>query len=77
MKSTTVRFAEPVYRELETASSLTGLPINSIVTVACMEWLQRNIETEQRPLRAATALGWRQQPIRRWQREMVELVPRR
>lgn len=77
MKSTTVRFADPVYRELETASRLTGLPINSIVTVACMEWLRRNIEPDQRPLRAATMLGWRQQPMRRWQREMVDLVPRR
>jgi hypothetical protein len=43
MKSSTVRFADAVYRELEAASRLTGLPINSIVTVACLEWLQRNL----------------------------------
>jgi hypothetical protein len=43
MKSTTVRFADPVYEDLESASRLTGLPINSIVTVACLEWLRRNV----------------------------------
>src|SRR5215470_1646731 len=43
MKSTTVRFADPVYEDLESASRLTGLPINSIVTVACLEWLRQNV----------------------------------
>jgi hypothetical protein len=43
MKSTTIRFADAVYHELEAASRLTGLPINSIVTVACLEWLHRNL----------------------------------
>jgi len=43
MKSTTVRFADPVYGQLEQASRLTGLPINSIVTVACLDWLQQHI----------------------------------
>jgi hypothetical protein len=50
MKSTTVRFAESVYRDLEGASRLTGLPINSIVTVACLEWLRRNVAPVQPPL---------------------------
>jgi Clp amino terminal domain, pathogenicity island component len=50
MKSTTVRFADPVYRDLETASRVTGLPINSIVTVACLEWLRRNVDAEPRLL---------------------------
>jgi hypothetical protein len=40
MRSTTIRFADPVYAGLVQASHLTGLPINSIVTVACLEWLQ-------------------------------------
>lgn len=42
MKSTTIRFADPVYGRLEIASRMTGLPINSIVTVACLQWLHQN-----------------------------------
>ena len=41
MKSTTIRFADPVYEQLEHASAATGLPINSIVVVACLDWLQK------------------------------------
>jgi len=43
MKSTTVRFADPVYDQLEQASRVTGLPINSIVTVACLDWLRHHV----------------------------------
>ncbi|MDQ6922367.1 MAG: hypothetical protein M3170_12280 [Candidatus Dormibacteraeota bacterium] len=42
MKSTTIRFADPVYERLEQASAATGLPINSIVVVACLDWLEKN-----------------------------------
>src|SRR5919197_1110931 len=41
-KSTTIRFSEEVYRRLEAAGVLTGLPINSIVVFACLEWLERH-----------------------------------
>ena len=41
-KSTAIRCAEEVYRRLEAASVLTGLPINSIVVVASLEWLERH-----------------------------------
>ena len=41
-KSTTIRFSEEVYRRLESAGVVTGLPINSIVVVACLEWLERH-----------------------------------
>jgi Clp amino terminal domain, pathogenicity island component len=41
MKSTTIRFADNLYRQLEVASSTTGLPVNSIVVVACLEWLEK------------------------------------
>ena len=41
MKSTTIRFADPVYLQLEQASAATGLPINSIVVVACLDWLEK------------------------------------
>lgn len=44
MKSTTIRFSEPVYRELERASRVVGLPINSIVTVACLAWLRDTLQ---------------------------------
>jgi hypothetical protein len=43
MKSTTVRFADPVYERMERASRLLGLPVNSIVTVACLDWLQHHL----------------------------------
>jgi predicted DNA-binding protein len=39
-KQTTIRFGETLYRRLELASERTGLPINSIVIVACMDWLE-------------------------------------
>ena len=41
-KSTTIRFSEEVYRRLESAGVVTGLPINSIVVFACLEWLERH-----------------------------------
>ncbi len=43
MKSTTVRFADAVYERMERASRLCGLSINSIVTVACLDWLQQHL----------------------------------
>ncbi len=39
-KATTVRFADEIYKRLEKASSVSGLPINSIVVVACLDWLE-------------------------------------
>jgi hypothetical protein len=38
-RATTVRFSEPMYGRLEHAGEVTGLPINSIVVIACLEWL--------------------------------------
>jgi len=38
-RATTIRFSDSIYRRLEEAGELTGLPINSIVVVACLEWL--------------------------------------
>ena len=38
-KATTIRFSSAMYERLEEAGELTGLPINSIVVVACLEWL--------------------------------------
>lgn len=63
MKSTTVRFADAVYQDLEAASRQTGLPINSIVTVACLEWLRRNLAMEE-PLSGQIGVG--SGAARRW-----------
>ena len=38
-RATTIRFSDSMYQRLEAAGELTGLPINSIVVVACLEWL--------------------------------------
>jgi len=38
-RATTIRFSDSIYQRLEAAGQLTGLPINSIVVVACLEWL--------------------------------------
>lgn len=68
MRSTTVRFADPVYQDLESASQLTGLPINSIVTVACLEWLRRNVTSGHPvpPMRELAAFRARQLRGREW-----------
>src|SRR5262249_40769609 len=77
MKSTTVRFADPVYGQLEHASRLTGLPINSIVTVACLDWLRQHVF----PNSSISSLG-RFAPRHGWalteammRRSLVKLVP--
>ncbi|NMP21726.1 hypothetical protein [Sulfobacillus harzensis] len=41
-KATTIRFSEAVYKGLESVSALTGLPVNSIVVEACIEYLRDN-----------------------------------
>jgi hypothetical protein len=56
MKSTTIRFADPVYAGLVQASRVTGLPINSIVTVACLEWLRANGGRSALPALTAMAM---------------------
>lgn len=42
VKTTTIRFSEHVYRGLEQVSDLTGLPVNSIVVNACIDYLRDN-----------------------------------
>jgi hypothetical protein len=41
-KATTVRFTDEIFARLDQASSRTGLPVNSIVVAACLEWMQRH-----------------------------------
>ncbi|HEY4028454.1 MAG TPA: Clp protease N-terminal domain-containing protein [Candidatus Dormibacteraeota bacterium] len=71
-----MRFAESVYRDLEGASRLTGLPINSIVTVACLEWLRRNVSPVPAPAIEMTAAWQGQQLSRRLQSaSMLRVAP--
>jgi hypothetical protein len=75
MKSTTVRFADPVYADLESASRLTGLPINSIVTVACLEWLRRNVTSGPPTLPIGDpGRRWVAQQLRRHEVDAARLV---
>lgn len=41
-KATTVRFTDEIFARLDQASARTGLPVNSIVIAACLEWMQRH-----------------------------------
>ncbi len=51
-RATTIRFSEAMYRRLEDAGEVTGLPINSIVVVACLEWLDAHQPEREPPLPA-------------------------
>jgi hypothetical protein len=41
-RATTVRFSDEIYARLDQASARTGMPVNSIVVAACLEWMQRH-----------------------------------
>jgi ClpA/ClpB-like protein len=41
-KATTVRFTDEIFARLDQASARTGMPVNSIVIAACLEWMQRH-----------------------------------
>src|SRR5438046_3570513 len=41
-KATTVRFADEIFARLDQASARTGMPVNSIVVAACLEWMDRH-----------------------------------
>jgi hypothetical protein len=42
-KATTVRFTDEMFGRLDQASARTGMPVNSIVIAACLEWMQRHV----------------------------------
>lgn len=52
-KATTVRFTDEMFARLDQASAQTGMPINSIVVAACLEWMSRHLAG---PLLAAPVL---------------------
>jgi Clp amino terminal domain, pathogenicity island component len=41
-KATTVRFTDEMFGRLDQASARIGMPVNSIVIAACLEWMQRH-----------------------------------
>jgi Clp amino terminal domain, pathogenicity island component len=53
-KATTVRFSDEVYARLDQASARTGMPVNSIVVAACLEWMQRHTPEMSYPTMAFT-----------------------
>ncbi len=42
--ATTVRFTDEMYARLDQASARTGMPMNSIVVAACLEWMAVHVE---------------------------------
>ncbi len=74
MKSTTIRFSDDVYQDLEAASRVTGLPINSIVTVACLEWLRGNVTAAEVVYPTQNLARWRAQRLRRMEGQAARLV---
>jgi hypothetical protein len=48
-KATTVRFTDEMFARLDQTSARTGMPVNSIVIAACLEWMQRHTPTPGEP----------------------------
>ncbi len=48
-KATTVRFTDEMFARLDQASARTGMPVNSIVIAAVLEWMQRHIPAPGEP----------------------------
>ena len=48
-KATTVRFTDEMFARLDQASARTGMPVNSIVIAACLEWMSRHAAEQAGP----------------------------
>jgi hypothetical protein len=48
-KATTVRFTDEMFARLDQASARTGMPVNSIVIAACLEWMERHTPSPMEP----------------------------
>ncbi len=55
-RATTVRFTDEMFARLDQASARTGLPVNSIVVAACLEWMQRHTPSPDVMPRSALSL---------------------
>jgi hypothetical protein len=79
-KATTVRFTDEMFARLDQASARTGMPVNSIVIAACLDWMQRHTPvpgTEPGPEVVLTGFGPRAVTVPpRWAtlRRAVELA---
>src|SRR5262245_17054874 len=73
-RATTVRFSDEVYARLDQASARTGMPVNSIVVAACLEWMQRHTPEQAVPAAVGFAMPLAGAP--RWAtiRRAVELA---
>ncbi len=75
-RATTIRFSEAMYQRLEAAGQLTGLPINSIVVVACLEWLDAH-QPEAAAVNLAEGFLQFRSPMRTLTRNLLPLGKRR
>lgn len=48
-RATTVRFTDEMFARIDQASARTGMPVNSIVIAACLEWMERHTPTPTDP----------------------------
>jgi hypothetical protein len=48
-KATTVRFTDEMFARIDQASARTGMPVNSIVIAACLEWMERHTPSPIEP----------------------------
>ncbi len=55
-RATTIRFSDEVYARLDQASAQSGMPVNSIVIAACLEWMQRHALAPTEPGESAGQL---------------------
>ena len=69
-RATTIRFSEPMYARLEDSAAETGLTINAIVVVACLEWLDHHHPEHRVPgsMDAFHMLGSPIRPSASWRR---------
>jgi hypothetical protein len=67
-RATTIRFTDDVFARLDQASSWTGMPVNSIVVAAVLEWMQRHTPDPRLPVETFVApAGFAVPPTRpRW-----------
>jgi hypothetical protein len=48
-RATTVRFTDELFAKLDQASARTGMPVNSILIAACLEWMERHTPAPETP----------------------------
>jgi hypothetical protein len=68
-KATTVRFTDEMFARLDQASARTGMPVNSIVIAACLEWMERHTPSPMEPrigVELPTTEGMRMTVPPRW-----------